>query len=370
MVVLLLYNFRMILNSHRYRSWMPHGFNLLNVRETQEMLHLMQYLREAFRKAKYLEIIPPSLDYSSAFQLSRRDMQTQPIFSLQSNEGESLSVRSDLTIQVIKAAANGFLGECVASKEEASRFSYIQPVFLQKNWGYGLRREMYQAGVELLHGKDPHRAYELLCLAYKLSQSSLKRRLGASVNRGYSIKILYGDVRVVQELLSLAPSSIRQPLASAIYHKDIGKITELLSSDAMDQSVDLVRKEAVATPHLNPKDILKEFPLIFGCQEVIPKLQKLCEGLPHISNYLQEAKEITRDIPPENLIFDFSLVHGISYYTGPVFKAYIQTQNKKRIKDTIFTGGVYDTLFREFSQDHGAKAGGFAINLSLLLDLE
>ena len=66
----------------------------------------------------------------------------------------------------------------------------------------------------------------------------------------------------------------------------------------------------------------------------------------------------------EDVIFDFSLVHELSYYTGLVFEGYISGTNEK-----ILTGGAYDSLFSEFSNEYEYSACGFALNLSAILDL-
>ena len=61
--------------------------------------------------------------------------------------------------------------------------------------------------------------------------------------------------------------------------------------------------------------------------------------------------------------FDFSLARELSYYTGPVFAAYIPGTNER-----IFTGGVYDDLFSKFSDTEQCKACGFAIDIPLMVE--
>ena len=117
----------------KYRSWLPHGFDLLNAEDTQKQLFLEKHIRMLLRQRDYKEITLPTLDYVETFKLTTRHAKHNPIFQLRAGEGEQLAVRSDLTVQLIKAVANARLGGNF--KTEELRFCYIQPVFLRLSMG-------------------------------------------------------------------------------------------------------------------------------------------------------------------------------------------------------------------------------------------
>ncbi len=320
--------------AERYHSWVPHGFDLLDAKNTQKRVNLENRIRTIFYEANYKEISPPTFDYAATFQMTTRNAKYSPIFQLRTGTSEELAVRSDLTVQVIKAVANGRLGRC--GKEEM-RFSYLQPVFQDHPWGSAHKREILQAGVELINGENGNqkndRVKEILQLARKCVEPEQIQP-----------KVLYGDVRVIEYLLKMVPKNIRSELSLAFHNKDIAVIDTLCSKAKLDTYL---------------TQIFKEIPLSFGDRQAVQKLKELCRSYPELCVLLDEASGI------EDIIFDFSLVRELSYYTGSVFEAYASGTNEK-----IFTGGVYDSLFSEFSDEqYSYSACGFALNLTAILDL-
>ena len=318
------------LPKEKYKSWLPHGFDLQNAEKTNRRLCLQDNLRKIFKDKDYKEITLPNLDYTDTFKLTRFKNKQNPFFELRAGDGEQLAVCSDLTVQVIKAVANGRLLSNF-DKNDILRFFYMQPVLHDHPWGSGKKREIMQAGVELLNYDGYDRVFELLELA---------RACVASQN--LEAHLLYGDVRVLEFLFRDVPQNCHQQLSLAFHNKDIALIRSL----SRDAGVDKLLEE-----------VLTELPLLFGGKEVITELKLLCKKYPDICKVLTQAEAV------ENVVFDFSIMHDLSYYTGPIFEAYLLGTNEK-----LFTGGVYDRLLSKFSNSKDYSACGFAIDLSLLVE--
>lgn len=306
----------------RYRSWIPHGFDYLDATATRRRQVAADRVRALFERSGYQEITPPSLDFAPTFSAIARAGHPLPGFELRGREGEMLAVRSDLTVQVIKAAASGRLG-----REEPGRYSYIQPVFQDRAWGSGHSRETYQAGVELI-GPAPDRVGAMLALA---------RECFAAADQ--KLSILYGDARFVELLLRELPEAARAEASLALYNKDTSELRRLLDAHAI--AADLAT-------------LLVETPLLFGGKDVLDKLLRLTAGRAELAAVLEEARAV------DDVIYDFSLVRELSYYSGPVFEGYLAGGHEKAL-----TGGVYDGLYREFA-GVDRPACGFALDLSLL----
>ncbi len=309
----------------RFRSWIPHGFDYLTPAGTEKQLLLKDRVRKQFRAAGYAEITPPAIDFAPTFSLTARSDSPSPVFSMRAGEGELLAVRSDLTVQVIKAVANRRLGEGFPV-----RFSYIQPVFQDRPWGSGHKREFLQAGVELIGEHGDNRVGELLDLARRCLEFCKEKP-----------RILYGDARFVGRLLELAPEASRSELSLAFYNKDSANIAAICKARGVDAEV---------------ARIAAEVPLTFGGPEAMERLLDICRHRPRLLEILEEGRRHA------DVIYDFSLVRELSYYTGPVFEAYLPGSGEQ-----IFTGGVYDDLYAEFGGEH-RTACGFALNLSILVD--
>ena len=316
----------MLSRPERFRSWIPHGFDFLSPAETRIQLNLKDQVRRKFEDAGYQEIVPPMFDFARTFSLTARGAAHSPVFEVRAGDGEMLAVRSDLTVQVIKAVANRRL-----KQDFPARYSYIQPVFQDRPWGSGHSREILQAGVELLGEAGPQRFREILDLARECLRAC-----------GGEARILYGDVRFLEHLFQMVPNRARADLSLAFHNKDTAGIRRI--SDEAGLNADLTR-------------ILTEVPLTFGGADAMRQLRQICGSQPRLLEILAEAAGHT------DVIFDVSLVRELSYYTGPVFEAYIAGSN-----ETVFTGGVYDDLYAEFSGE-SRPACGFALNLSILVEL-
>ncbi len=313
-----------------YTSWIPHGFDTYNPRETQYLRHLQESLSALFQSEGFSEIMLPGFDYSHTFRLTGRGNGSEKIFDLRDADGELLSVRSDITVQVIKAAANHRFGS-----DYPKKLSYFQPVYQDLTVGSGRRREIHQAGIEIL-SDSPVSVSDLILLGLKALDSI-----------GCSAGFIYGDARFIENLFAEIPASHRRSLSDAFHNKD----TSLIAS---------VSREASLRP--DTAELLKELPLIFGGREIFPELRSLCAARTDLLPLIQEAENLSRSF--ENMIYDFSMVKELSYYTGPVFEAYIHSSRSR-----ILSGGIYNNLFSTFSRSESARkqAGGFAVDLTALL---
>lgn len=314
-----------MINAPKFKSWIPHGFDFLTPEASKRLIEFQQRFREEFAAAGYREVIPPMLDYAPTFQLTTRTSQRGPIFATRDSDGEELSVRSDLTVQVIKAAAHSRLGT-----DFPLRVCYLQPVFQDRPWGSGHRREIMQGGVEIV-GASPDRFQDLLGLARRCLERA-----------GSRPRILYGDVRFLEALFRMAPADEKTELSAAFHNKDRERIRQICERADVPAEV---------------RPVFMEVPLLFGGPDTLQRLLELCRDFPELTAYLKEAEQLA------DVVYDFSLVRELSYYSGPVFEAYIP-----ETKHTVLTGGIYDDLYGQFA-DRERPACGFAFNLSVLAGL-
>jgi ATP phosphoribosyltransferase regulatory subunit len=224
---------------------------------------------------------------------------------------------------VIKAEATGRAG-----KQWPLHVFYIQTVLQDQVWGTGLPREVLQAGVENIGDDSLDRFPDLLKLSARVLSAC-----------GFESSIIYGDVRFLERLFSSIPEQLRSEMSASFHNKDTARIARLCEQGQLDAPT---------------TEILKEVPLQFGGKEVLEQLKKLCISRPDLVEILDQASRI------DGVLYDFSLVRDQSYYTGPVFEGYVKGMNER-----IVSGGVYDSLFQEFS-GKSSPACGFAVQLSAL----
>ena len=101
----------------------------------------------------------------------------------------------------------------------------------------------------------------------------------------------------------------------------------------------------------------------FGGAEVFDKAEKLFAGTA-LSDRLTELKETfdaLRKLEAEDKItVDLGLVNKAEYYTGIVFRGYIEEYGQ-----AVLSGGRYDTLIGSFGADD-MPAVGFAVNVNAI----
>ncbi|MEQ8352381.1 MAG: ATP phosphoribosyltransferase regulatory subunit [Leptospiraceae bacterium] len=314
----------------KFRSWIPHGFDYLSPEEIKILRRLQAKSRECFEKEGFTEIIPPGIDYAGAFAITGRNAVPDRIFEFRDSAGEILSVRSDLTVQVIKAVSSGRAGTTIPAD-----LFYVQPVFIDAGKGSGASREIYQAGVEMI-GSDGNDYSDRVHRLVQLARTVLHELAPGA-------RFIYGDARFLEILFNGIDSLVRRELSEAFYKKDRRKIQELCEQS--DVSSDRAF-------------ILSEMPHIFGGTECLDELEQLCASEPGLLLLLKEARSV------EGVVFDFSLVRELSYYDGPVIEAFLPGHT-----DRILSGGLYDSLAREFSAKT-LPAAGFAVHLSELIRAE
>ncbi len=101
---------------------------------------------------------------------------------------------------------------------------------------------------------------------------------------------------------------------------------------------------------------LRRLSRLFGGAEVLDEAEALAGENPAIA-YLRELYSALRGAGYEKYLrFDLGLVHQIDYYTGVVFRGYVEGAG-----DAVLSGGRYDGLVGAFGRS--APATGFAIDV-------
>lgn len=299
---------KMNLPEERFKSWIPFGFEFLGPSDAEALLNTQHRIRREFKNRAYQEVIPPALDFEATFRLAHGPMDDS--FQTRDRMGEALALRSDLTVQVIKAAASGAFGP-------SGSFSYLQSVFVDHPFGSGRPRQTMQAGVEFV-GSRANRLQELIDLSACIVPAA---------------RLLYGDMRFLRQLVPASEPAILR----FIDRKDQAGLAELLKTSNLPPGA---------------ARILLELPFMSGA--TLADYRALCKAEAGLLAVLDEAPTSAR------LVYDFGLVRDLAYYTGPVFQGYIDGEH-----EPVLSGGVYDDLFERFSGKR-CEAAGMAFNVSVL----
>ena len=112
------------------------------------------------------------------------------------------------------------------------------------------------------------------------------------------------------------------------------------------------------------KDFFSKLPWLFGNKEVLDNGLKLAfnEEVKESLKYMKRLYSILEKLGyGEYITFDLGMVPRVNYYTGIIFKGYLNG-----IGDTVLNGGRYDSLIGAYGRN--LDAIGFSVNIDLLTE--
>jgi ATP phosphoribosyltransferase regulatory subunit len=295
----------------RQQHPLPSGTRDVLPDEMRELRAVKAALREVFDERGYGEVYTPALEHETPVRGA-----AAPGYRLFDERGETLVLRSDMTVPIARVAATRY-----ADAEPPLRFSYIAHAYRAVRPHLGQAREMLQAGIELLGAPGPEgtaEALDVLCAA-----------LDAVGLTGYRVGV--GDASLFGTLLERA--GVDPPLRGQAQH-------ELLTRDFVGLDRELRA--------LGAGDLL-EIVQRRGGPEIL-------EG---VADGLRDVHAALGPRTAERVIFDLGLTRDLGYYTGAVFEVY-----DAALGQPIGGGGRYDELLGRLGRD--LPAVGWGLNVERL----
>lgn len=145
------------------------------------------------------------------------------------------------------------------------------------------------------------------------------------------------------------PTELYPKLISCISRKSYDDMLQIASDNGLSAEPLAVFTKS----HTSPEQALAAVEASFCSDGVKSALSELRETVLAVSNCCGRVR----------VIVDFSAVGGMSYYSGVVFKGYIEG-----IPEAVLSGGRYDRLMKSMNRNAGAI--GFAVYLDALQGLD
>ncbi|WP_159438263.1 ATP phosphoribosyltransferase regulatory subunit [Massiliimalia massiliensis] len=287
-------------------------------------------LRDAFELRGYHEVVTPGLEFMDVFTTIENSIPVEQMYKLVDPKGRLMVLRPDSTMPIARLCATRLKQEYVPL-----RLYYNQAVFSVNQSLRGRSDEIMQTGIELIGVSNKKADIEVLVTAMKALQN-----LG--IDR---FRMEIGHIGIFNSLISglkVSPEE-KESIRFLIQSKNYPALQDVLNG--------LPYSEEVA--------VLKILPRLFGGQEVFEKVESMVKD-PSILELLQYLKELYQSLAmlglKEKITVDLGIVNRTDYYTGIVFKGYVEGYGEE-----ILSGGRYDSLLQEFGKDWGAV--GFGVNV-------
>ena len=311
----------------------PTGTRDLLPEETRELRAIESRLSELFESRGYGEVRPPTLEHQETLPASSGRLAV-PGYRFFDETGDSLALRSDMTVPVARLVSNRFKDETGPFRLHYSGRIY-RPVQPQR----GEMRELHQIGVELIGAEAPGGTVEVISLLVgALDAIGLQRAV-----------VGLGDADLFRQLLDEldVAGAARDRILACLEAHDLVAI-EAEAGDLAEIGED-ERAAIVALSNLRGgAEVLERAREIGGgaVERAGSRLAETFEGL--------EAAGIA-----DRVQLDLGLLRDFGYYTGAILEVYDPAHG-----DILGGGGRYDRLLETFGRP--MPAAGFALYLDRL----
>lgn len=294
--------------------------------ECAERRQVQNTLTALFEDSGYAEISTPEIEFYDLFIQSGNPLPQESFLKIVDRDGKIMVMRPDCTVPIARVAATKL--KAVALPQ---RLYYNESVFRSGQAHRGGSTEIAQCGVELIGEAGQAADAEVIALAVEA--------LKAVSPHPFHIELGHvGLFRALAAEMDMSAAEIEQ-MRLLIEGKRFAALNDLLEPYR--------DKNAYA--------VLSRLSQLFGSTEVLDEAERLV-GKRDELQYLRALYAALQEKGYGDCIrFDLGLVHQIDYYTGVVFRGYVEG-----VGAPVLSGGRYDNLVGKFGRP--APAIGFSVD--------
>ncbi|MFR1434125.1 MAG: ATP phosphoribosyltransferase regulatory subunit [Acutalibacteraceae bacterium] len=317
----------------RNRRVTPEGTRDLLFEECLARREAEGRLTDLFVRRGFSEAMTPGIEFYDVFHADSMAIPAESMYKLSDDKGRLLVMRPDSTMPIARLA-----GARLQQAPLPIRLYYAQDVFHLNHGMTGHNDQEFQAGIELIGTGGQRADLEVLALAADaLAESGC------------------GDFRLEIGHVGFFHALVKELGVGEEEQDEIRSLVETKNYAALGDALDaLPESDAVAA--------LRRLPRLFGGEEVLEAAQPLCMT-PQMKEALRYLAELYEGLCAlglsDQVMIDLGLVHRNEYYTGVIFRGYIEGSG-----ETVVSGGRYDTLLEKFGRP--LPATGFGVNVDAL----
>lgn len=311
----------------RYIPNTPEGTRDRLYGECDERRRVQSALTGLFARRGYSEIITPEEEFYDLFTGPASAMKQEEMVKLIDRSGKICVLRPDCTTPIARVAATR-LKDMVLPQ----RFYYDQTVYRAGKEHMGQHREIPQCGIELIGAKGEKADLEVIATAVDA--------LRACGLEHFHIELGHAGIfPAIASQLSMDAEAL-ETMRALIEGKNYAALNDFLADYGDQPGCRAVQRLAY----------------LFGGVEVLDEAEALAGKLSPIDHLRSLYRQLDESGYGKYIRFDLGLVQNIDYYTGPVFRGYVEGAG-----EAVLSGGRYDQLCASFGRP--AQATGFAVNV-------
>ena len=314
-----------------YNKITPEGTRDTLFEQCETRRRVQQALAALLESRGFDEVMTPGLEFYDVFSSSAAHFPQESMYKLSDNKGRLLVMRPDCTIPIARLTATKLGG-----LPRPLRLYYSQQIYRRHSAMRGVSDEFCQMGVELIGASGEGADLEMLQLAAQC--------LASCGLEGFRLEICHiGFFKKLVAAAGLTPEA-GEEARQLIEAKNYAALNDLL-----DNGMD--------SPALRS---LRSLPRLFGPVEILEQAESLLE---EASPEVEAVRRLCRGMEnlglKDKVMVDLGLVNQAEYYTGVIFRGYLEG-----VGEPVLSGGRYDGLMADFGEP--APATGFAVNVDLV----
>ncbi|MBM3131179.1 MAG: histidine--tRNA ligase [Chloroflexi bacterium] len=320
----------------------PRGMRDLLPQKMLQRQYVIGKVENIFQRFGFEPLQTPALELRETLMGKYGDDAEKLIYDAKHREGkEDLSLRYDLTVPLTRVVA--MYPELV---KPFKRYQ-IAPVWRAERPQKGRYREFYQCDADIVGSKSMLADAEIVTMIYTVLQTLGFKSFVTKINNrkiltgigqyaGVPNEMLGGLYRAIDKLEKIGADGVREEMTKSA-----------IPANVVDKMIDLVSI---------PPDNFGEL------RERLGDLPIATEGLgelEQLATFLGDA-----NVPRANYQFDFAMVRGLAYYTGPIYETVV-TEPKI---GSLTGGGRYDELVGLFSSQ-SIPTTGTSLGIERIIDV-
>ncbi|MFZ5354539.1 MAG: ATP phosphoribosyltransferase regulatory subunit [Bacillota bacterium] len=282
-------------------------------------------------------IATPVIEYYEVFNTDKLRLEEGSVYKLLDREGNIMALRPDLTVPCARVAATKLKNAMLPLKLFYSGSIYRIDSSNENHM------ELHQIGAEIFGADDIWADEQAIMMACDC--------LKAAGLKDYSLFLGHAGIfESIKKRLSLSEENEKE-LEDIIRKKNLVGLQSFVFNIEMDEIL---------------AKLLLKLPQLFGQPEkVFSQCSELYEAA-ELSDTLDYIKALCINLKEHGIAkqiqLDLSIVGGLGYYTGTLFKVY-----SKGAPGALISGGRYDSLTEEFGYE--CPATGFALYLNQIVHI-
>lgn len=295
--------------------------------QCRDVRQVQGLLTNLFSTKAYNEISTPEVEYYDLFVQSGNPIPQESMLKVVDRSGKIMVMRPDCTTPIARVASTKMSG-----MPFPQRLYYNQTVFRSGVAHRGGSAEIAQCGIELLGAEGAQADLEAITLAIESLRTVSPKGFHIELGHAGIFKRLADSLQLSQE--------VSEEIRHLIEGKQFAHMAQLLEPYRGQSGF----------------EVLSRLSYLFGNIEVLNEAETLMGSTPELSYLRTLYNGLVEAGYGEDIRFDLGLVHQIEYYTGVVFRGYIQGAGAP-----VLSGGRYDNLLATFGRP--APAIGFAVDV-------